>query len=166
MGIMSRFFDERGRFFGKVNVIDLLVLLVIVAVVILAAVRFRDASVETIPVRITLSLEKARQAVADALDIKGTVTDDGGTVLGQVDKVTVAPTREEFMTQADELKAFDSPIYSDISIEVLGEGVVSGSSVRVGNSPIRVGKRITVLGSGFEIQTTILGVVWGEEAIK
>ena len=163
---MSRFIDERGRIFGKVNVVDILVLLIIVAVVILAAVRFKDASVDTVPVRITLSLERARQATVDALDVKGTVTDDGGTVLGQVQDVTVTPTKEQFMTQADELKAFDSPIFSDVMIAVLGEGVVSGSSVRVGGVPIRVGKRITLLGPGFEIQTTILDAVWGEEAVQ
>jgi hypothetical protein len=29
-----------------------------------------------------------------------------------------------------------------------------------------VGKRITLLGPGFEIQTTILDAVWGEEAVQ
>lgn len=163
---MSRFLDERGRILGKVNIVDILVLLVIVAVVILAAVRFKDASVDTVPVRVTFAVEKARAVVVDGLDIKGTVTDDGGTAFGLVQEVTVSPTSEEFLTGTDELKEFASPIYRDLSIEVLGQGVVSGSSVRVGSVPIRVGKRVTLVGIGFEIQTTILSVVWGEEAVQ
>lgn len=166
MVAMSRFLDERGRILGKLNIIDILVLLVIVAVVILAAVRFKDASVDTVSVRVTFAVEKARAVIVDGLDIKGAVTDDGGTSFGQVQEVTIAPTREEFLTGTDELKSFDSPIYSDVSIEVLGQGVVSGSSVRIESVPIRVGKRVMLVGIGFEIPTTILSVVWGEEAVK
>jgi hypothetical protein len=166
MVAMSRFLDERGRILGKVNIVDILVLLVIVAVVVLAAVRFKDASVETVPVRVNFALEEAPAATVAALDVKGTVTDDGGTTFGQVQQVTSAPTREEFLTGTDELKAFDSPIYSDVNIEVLGRGVASGSSVRIGSVPIRVGKKVTLIGAGFEIETTILSVVWGEEATK
>jgi len=88
------------------------------------------------------------------------VTDDGGTTFGQVQKVTAAPTREESLTSTNELKAFDSPIYDDVTIEVLGQGVVSGSSVRVGSVPILVGKRVMLIGTGFEISTTIQSVVW------
>lgn len=163
---MSRLLDERGRILGKVNIVDILVLLVIVAVVILAAVRFRDASVDTVPVRVVFTVEEAQAVAVATLDIKGTVKDDGGTVFGQVQQVTVAPTREEFLTSTDELKAFDSPIYSDVNIEVLGQGVVTGSSVRIGSVPVGVGREVTLVGAGFEFKTTILSVVWGEEATK
>ncbi len=163
---MSRFLDERGRILGKVNIIDALVLLVIVGVVVLATVRFKDATVDTVPVRVSFAAERVQSAQLAALDIEGTVTDDGGTAFGKVQEVMVTPTREEFFTGADELKAFDSPIFSDVSIEVLGEGVVSGSSVRIGSVPMRVGKRVTLVGAGFEIATVIRSVVWGEEATK
>jgi hypothetical protein len=83
-----------------------------------------------------------------------------------VQEVAVAPSREELLTGTGELKVFDSPIFSDVVVEVLGQGVVSGSSVRVGSVPIRVGKRIKLIGVGFEVETTILSVVWGEEATK
>jgi hypothetical protein len=166
MVAMSRFLDERGRILGKVNIIDLLVLLVIVAVVILAAVRFKDASLDTVPVRVNFIVGEVRAAEVAALKVEGVVTDDGGTVFGQVQEVAVAPSREEMLTGTGELKVFDSPIFSDVVVEVLGQGVVSGSSVRVGSVPIRVGKRIKLIGVGFEVETTILSVVWGEEATK
>ncbi len=163
---MSRFLDERGRFFGKVNVIDLLVLLVIIAVVVFAVVRMTGGSSETVPVRVTYTVEAVRQASVDALQAKGEVTDDGGTVLGKVEEVVVTPTLEEFLTPDGELKAFESPVFSDVSIVVLGEGRVSGSTVRIGSVPMRVGKKVTLVGTGYEVQTVIMGVVWGEEAAK
>ena len=66
---MSRFLDERGRIFGKVNIIDILVLLVIVAVVVLAVVRLKTGVFETVPVRVTYTLEKsADRRCVSALD--------------------------------------------------------------------------------------------------
>ncbi len=46
---MGRFIDERGRIFGKVNIVDILVILVIVAVVVFAVVRFTGTSSASVP---------------------------------------------------------------------------------------------------------------------
>jgi hypothetical protein len=159
---MSRFLDERGRIFGKVNVVDLLVLLVIVAVVAFAAVRMTGGSSKPI--------EEVRQAtvdvLTDALQSRATVRDDGGTVLGKVVDVVPTPTVEESMTAEGEVKAVNSPVFSDVDIVVQGEGRQSGSTVRIGSVPIRVGKKVTLVGTKFEVQTVIMGVISGEEALK
>lgn len=167
---MSRFLDERGRILGKVNVVDLLVLLVIVAVVVFAVVRTTGGSSTTVPVKVTFTVEEVRQATVSALleavEDKSVVRDDGGTVLGKVTAVSPRPTQEEFLTPDGELKAFESPVFSDVDIMVLGDGRISGSTVRVGSVPMRVGKKVTLVGSGFEVQTVIMGVTWGEEAAQ
>lgn len=163
---MSRFLDERGRFFGKVNVVDLVVLLVIIAVVVFAVVRTAGGSSTTVPVKITYTVEEVRGATVDALEAGGTVRDDGGTVLGEVVRVSVRPTLEEYMTPAGELKAFESPVFSDVDIVVVGEGRLSASTVRIGSVPMRVGKKVTLVGPGFEVQTVIMDVLWGEEAAE
>jgi hypothetical protein len=167
---MSRFLDERGRIFGKVNVVDLLVLLVIVAVVAFAAVRMTGGSSKPIPVKVTYTVEEVRQAtvdvLTDALQSRATVRDDGGTVLGKVVDVVPTPTVEESMTAEGEVKAVNSPVFSDVDIVVQGEGRQSGSTVRIGSVPIRVGKKVTLVGTKFEVQTVIMGVISGEEALK
>ena len=163
---MSRFLDDRGRLFGKVNIVDLLVLLVIIAVVVFAVVRMTGTSSKTVPVRVTYVVEAVRQASVDALQAKGTVTDDGGTELGKVQDVTVTPTLVEVPTADGQLKAVESPVFNDVSIVVLGQGRVAGSTVRIGSVPMRVGKKVTLVGTGYEVQTVIMGVVWGDEAAK
>jgi hypothetical protein len=170
MGAMSRILDERGRFFGKVNVVDLVVLLVIIAVVVFALVRSTGDTSAAIPVKVTYRVEEIRQATVTRLEAKvstkGTVRNDGGTVLGEVVGVTVRPTMKEYMAPAGNLEAFESPVFSDVDIVVLGEGHLSASTVRIGNVPIRVGKKVTLIGAGFEVQTVIMDVLWGEEATK
>jgi len=161
---MSRFLDERGRFFGKVNVVDVVVLLVIVAVVVFAVVRTTGGSSTPVPVKVTYTVEGVREATVNALEAQGTVRDEGGTVLGEVVGVSARPTLVESMTPSGELKAFESPVFNDVDIVVLGEGRVSGSTVRIGSVPMRVGKKVTLIGPGFEVQTVIMDVLWGEAA--
>lgn len=167
---MARFLDERGRIFGKVNVVDILVLLVIIAVVVFAVVRFTGASSEVVPLKVTYTVEQVRRATVDALDgsvqVKGTVRDEGGTVLGTVEDVVVRPTQAEYMTPQGQLEAFDSPIFNDVDIVVRGEGSKSGSTLRIGSVPMRVGRKITLIGPGFEVQSVIMKVLWGQEALK
>ena len=57
---MSRFLDERGRIFGKVNVVDILVLLVIVAVIVFAVMRLTGSSSVTVPVAVVYTVEEVR----------------------------------------------------------------------------------------------------------
>ena len=167
---MSRFLDERGRIFGKVNVVDILVLLVIIGVVVFAVMRMTGGSSTTVPVRVTYTVEAVRQATVDALrksvKVKGTVRDDGGTRLGTVQDLVVTPTLEEFVTPDGNLEEFESPIFSDVSIAVLGKARVSGETVRIGSVPMRVGHKVTLIGTGYEVQSVIMGVVWDPEAVK
>jgi len=165
---MSRFLDERGRIFGKVNIVDLVVLLVIAAVVVFAVVRMTGDSSETIPVSVTYAVEEVRQATVDALtdavDIEAVVRDDGGTVLGTVVAVSPTPSLEEHLMPDGELKVHESSVFNDIEIVLLGDGTVSNSTIRIGNVPMRVGKKVTLIGSGFEVQTVIMKVAWDETA--
>jgi hypothetical protein len=167
---MGRLLDERGRIFGKVNVVDILVPLVIVAVIVFALVRFTGATSESVPLRVTYTVEQVRQATVNAIQksvpVNATVRDEGGTVLGRVLQIEARPTQEEYITPEGELKAFDSPIYSDVDIVVRGEGSLSRDTLRIDSVPMVVGRKVTLRGSGFEVQSVIMDVRWGEEAAQ
>lgn len=159
---MSRFLDERGRIFGTVNVVDLLVLLVIAAVVVFAVVRTTGDTSKTFPVEVTYTVQEVRQATVDALlkavDAKARVRDDGGTTLGNVVGVTPRPTVKESLTAEGGLVSSESPVFSDIDIVVAGDATESNSTVYVGAVPMRVGKKVTLVGTGFEVLTVIMQV--------
>ncbi len=156
---MSRFLDERGRIFGKVNVVDILVLLVIVAVIVFAVMRLTGSSSVTVPVAVVYTVEEVRaptvEAIMAQLEKGGIVTDEGGTVLGRMQDAEVIPTQEEHLTSLDQLEKFDSPILSNIDITVVGKGNVSNGTVRIGSVPLLVGGKITIRGPSYEVQTTI-----------
>jgi hypothetical protein len=162
MVAMSRFIDERGRIFGKVNVVDILVLLVIVAVIVFAVMRMTGSSSQTVLVTVVYTVEQVRaptvQAVTAQLEAEGIVTDDTGTVLGRMQAAEVLPTEVEYLTSSDTLEKFESPVFSNINITVAGQGHISNGGARIGSVPVLVGKKVTIRGATFEVVTTITGV--------
>jgi hypothetical protein len=165
--VLRRVLDDRGRLFGRVNIIDLVVLVVILAVVVFAAVRLTDGgSVETVPVRVTFVDRGVHQSLVAGLQSKGTVRDQGGNVIGEVQSVEATPSIEEFLTTEGVLKVFTSATQSDVTFVVVGQGTVSDSSVHIGRLAARVGADVKLIGPGYEAQTTITNIVWGAEALK
>jgi hypothetical protein len=164
---LRRVLDDRGRLFGKVNIVDLVVLVVIVAIVVFAAVRLTGGrAVETVPVKVTFVELKVDQALVAGLQGKGTVRDTGGNVIGKVQSVQVTPSIDELLTTDGEFKAFASSTQSDVTFVVLGDGTVSDSTAHIGRLAARVGAEVRLIGPGYEAQTTIASVVWGAEALK
>jgi len=102
---MSRIIDERGRIFGKVNVVDILVFLVIVAVIVFAITRLTGTSAQTVPVTVEYTMEQVREAtvvaVGNAAKKGDRVKDDSGTFLGEIAEIRVTPTEEEYFTSED-----------------------------------------------------------------
>jgi hypothetical protein len=170
MVAMSRFIDERGRIFGKVNIVDILVLLVIVAVVVFAVVRLTGGGSSTIPVKVSFTVKELRNSEADRLQQNwqagGTLTDEGGTVLGKIVSVTVSDLKEEYLTSTDQLQEFDSPVFSDLTVVVLGEGRVSNNSARIGSVSVLVGDKVVLLGGKSKGTSLVSDLKWGPEALK
>jgi hypothetical protein len=166
---LGRVLDDRGRLFGKVNIVDLIVLVVIAAVVVFAAVRFAgggDSTVQTVPVKVSFTDTRVDQSLVPGMQGKGTVKDQVGNVIGEVTSVQVVPSPEQILTNQDELKIFLSTTKSDITFVVVGEGTLSDSTIHLGRIAARVGAEVKLIGPGYEAQTTIVDVVWGAEALK
>ena len=167
---MSRFLDERGRIFGKVNIVDILVLLVIVAVVVFAVVRVSGGGTNTIPVKVTFTVEAVRSDDVAAIEVKwqpgGTVSNDTGTVLGTLETITTNATREEFFNSKDVLQKVDSLIYSDVVVVVSGQGQASSGVVRIGTVAVNIGDKVIISSHGCNKQAVVGDVLWGPEALK
>ena len=168
---MGRFLDERGRIFGKVNVVDILVLLAVVAVVVFAVTRFAGGEADTIPVKVTFRAEAIRNSDAEALEaawqLGRRMTDESGrVVLGTIQQVEVTKTPVEYVTPEGDIKSFESTILSDVTAVVMGEGHVSHGLVRIGGVFVTGGERVIIAAGGQTRMTLVATVVWGEAAVR
>ena len=156
---MSRLLDGRGRIFGLVNVVDVIVLILIVAVVVFALVRTSGETSKTFPIVVTYTVEEVRQATVGplvaAMQAKATVRDDGGTVLGTVEQATVAPVQEEVPTAQGEVNIVESPLFRIVDLRVRGQATRNGAGYRIGSLAIHIGQKVNVVGPKFMVQATV-----------
>jgi hypothetical protein len=163
---MVRIIDSRGRLFGKVNIVDLVVLLVILAVVVFAVVRVTTNSVETVPVRMTLLVRSLDNRLLEPFKVGLEVRDRMAQSLGTVTAVDIQRSRVELVTPTGELKTFDSELRSDVSLVVAATGTVDESAVHVGGTAVRVGASLSITGPGYETVAVVTEVVWGADATQ
>jgi hypothetical protein len=163
---MSRLLDDRGRLFGKINIIDILVVLLIVAVGVFIFLRVQGTGTQLVGVRTTFAVEKVRSFTADAIYAKVTegdnVRDESGSLLGTLVSKKVQPSKVEFGDSAGNAVTSESKTFFDVVLEVTGTGQKSSDTVRVEGTTLAVGKLLTLKGRGFEVKATIWSVETGQ----
>ena len=163
---MADFLDDRGHLFGKVNVVDLVVLLLILALVGFAYARFSGGGTAEEPYRLVVSVERVRQATVDELEAAVEVGEDvyteTGAYLGKVKDRTVSPVPLDATvlpaspTGEVEGATVDSGVFFDVILTIEGEAVRSSNGYSIGGTPLRTGKVLTLVGGGFEVRSTVL----------
>jgi hypothetical protein len=156
---MSRLIDDRGRLFGKISLIDLLVLLLIVAVGVFAYGRVRGTAYTQTGILTTLTIEKVKDPTVYVINKGDVVHDDAGSLIGTVvEQPAVVRTPLEFGDLQGNAHESPSQVYWDINVKIKGQGQVSKSVYRIGGTRLSVGKPLTMLGPRYEVKTTITGV--------
>jgi hypothetical protein len=163
---MSPFIDDRGRLFGRVSVVDIIVLLLIVAVAAFAWGRFAGDQAKIKDYRMVLYVASIRDPTVTQSNEGDKVRDDTGAVLGRIEKVDLAATPTEVPTAAGGLRRQPSPVFQQIVITIKGQAQVSGphgqETVMVGGTVLRAGTSLVLVGPGgshnYEVKTVINSV--------
>jgi Domain of unknown function (DUF4330) len=163
---MSPFIDDRGRLFGRVSVVDIIVLLLIVAVAAFAWGRFAGDQAKIKDYRLVLYVASIRDPTVTQSNEGDKVRDDTGAVLGRIEKVDLAGTPTEVPTAAGDLREKPSPVFQQIVITIKGQAQVSGphgqETVMVGGTVLRAGTSLVLVGPGgshnYEVKTVINSV--------
>jgi hypothetical protein len=165
---MVRLIDDRGRLFGKINVVDILVLLVIVALAVFVALRGTDevGAPESVPVKITFVIQPTDPRMLDAYTALGPLKDMSGRTIGTIEKAEIsqlAPVQFSGKGWEFDLKV---PVAPDVVFVVSGQGYLAGDSVHVGALAARVGANIQLVGPGWEGYAQIVKVDRGAAATE
>ncbi|MBP3361980.1 MAG: DUF4330 domain-containing protein [Clostridia bacterium] len=103
-----------GKIFGKINIIDLLVIIVLIAAI--AGIGYRLLGARSAEVRdmqnfeYVVRVDNIRQQTAQALEKKGKVYADKNNVeTGEIVSVTVQPYKQEAITTKGEQKFAETP---------------------------------------------------------
>ena len=168
--------DEKGRLFGKINIVDLIVILVIVIAAVVVGMKFLGGgngnsaiNPNKTPVRYTVLVEGVQPEVYENIQkyIPGQLMASGELLDGYVTGVTPVEGRVHTATvnTADgtlEIPVNEGKLDLIFTIEC---NVVNSITTEIGTQEVRVGKTHTVKTDKFElINGIILDCDWGEDA--
>lgn len=142
--------DDKGRLFKKINLIDLLIILIILAAGVFLFNKFQKANIviplaKQEPVAITFIIESLPEYAADNVEINDPVTDKvTSAYLGKVTKVEKLPDRSYAPDQDGKYVRSSKEGYCSLEFTVEGTGVFNGKVVNIGNTNYYVYRDTTV----------------------
>ena len=167
--------DEKARLFGKINIVELLVILVIVIAAAVLGVKFLKpggsgaiggGSAGT-HVTYTVLVENVQPEVYENVQkyIPSTLMASGELLDGQVTSVTAAPHEDVVSVDTTdgtvELPADKDLLDLTFTVEC---NVSNAITTEIGTQEVRVGKNHIVKTNKFELTGVVTDCTWGDEA--
>ncbi len=153
--------DKKGKILGLINIIDLLVILLVVAVVGRFTMKQnqRSAGVVTRNIEVVLHVKEVRDATADVIEV-GDIVKETKTngVLGKVTNVRVEPSDTLVETADGKVVVYPNPVYKDIYITVLGSGSAGENAIVLGSNEIRVGTTLQLKTNLYSVTSTVMKI--------
>ena len=169
--------DEKGRLFGKINIVDLLVVLVIVIAAVVLGVKFLGGGGTSAinpaktPVRYTVLVQGVEPEVYENIQkyIPGQLMASGEMLDGYITAVEPVEGRARTATVDAADGTLEIPV-NDGKMDLLFTiecNVVNPVTTEIGTQEVRVGKTHTVKTNRIElVNGIILDCLWGEDAVN
>ncbi len=168
--------DEKGRLFGKINIVDLLVILVVIIAAVVLGMKFLKPGSSgavgggstTTHVEYTVLVESVQPAVYESIKenyIPSTLMASGELLDGQVTAVEAKPHGGDITvsTSGDTVALTADKGLLDLTFTVECN-VANPITTELGTQEVRVGKSHILKTDKFELNGVILDCTWSENA--
>ncbi|WP_048600533.1 DUF4330 domain-containing protein [Rubeoparvulum massiliense] len=157
--------DEKGKLFGLVNIVDLLIVVVVLGLA--AGVYYKvtqsNRVVETVPVTLTLLAEEIRQPTVDAIAIGDDAYDwESNGYFGKVVDKQVTPAIAYVETADGRVVKAEIPDKYNLTVTIEGSGVYQSRGVVIGGRDWKVGNTLVLKTQKSSVKTTVIGLVQPE----
>ena len=162
--------DKNGKLFGKINIIDLIAILIVVVAIVGIAIRFIGTAAENVRNHATFSykvkIDDVRIYTVDALSKKGIATDKHGNVIGEIVNIEYKEKEEQVIGEDGKAVMTKVPEKYTVVIEFRADGKESESGYFVGeNTELSVGSTIEMSTKYANCSGKIIEVVKYENSI-
>jgi hypothetical protein len=155
--------DEKGKLFGKINIIDIAILLIIIGVGFFAVEYFlpsKDKGAVNRKINYEIELLQSTREFADMVKLGDEIRESiKGDYLGKIVKTEIRPSSIiTANTQEGRFIKTELPSMYDVIITLEADGLETEKSITAENQEIKVGKRVFVKGKGYAGSGYILAI--------
>lgn len=163
--------DEKGKVFGKLNILDLFFILILLVVIIGAGVYFtrgKQTDTQTLPVTYTLEIQNRDAAYFEHVKVGERVTDGvTKTYMGKIAGFSKQPS--QVLTQADDTLLLSHPEGRyDGYVVIEADAEVSYPDISVGdqNGTLKIGKSMALRSESLAMRGYIVAIDYDEELLE
>ncbi len=154
--------DEKGRLFGKVNIVDLIIVIIVLAAAAFIGMRLFGPESEianTEKVRITMFCEESPVYVTDQLEAGCEAWDaENQVTLGVLQSWTLGDSKSAVTDEKGEVVEISRSGYHSVTLVCEGEGVVGSHGVTIGNALYAIGQSASVYFGDCKLFLDISGI--------
>ncbi len=164
--------DEKGKLFGKLNIVDLVVVVVIVAIVATVVVRFTSSKLNANGLNpatpdqycyITAYSSLQVPEVAEALKVGDHIVNSGKYTDAEIVDIKVEPAAYVGVNSEGEAVYSEHPLWKDITVVIREKIDPSNVTIKVGGQEARVGYSYIIKTQTVEANAKIRGVEFRDE---
>ena len=154
--------DQKGKLFGKINLIDFIIILILVALVATVAVRVMHNRTQTSneqKVHITFYTEEVPDYVPKAM-VKGAPCSDAteNTDLGKLESFEAAEPLGYVTDTNGEVEAVQRAGYNSLTFDTLASGEIVDQGVKINGTVYSIGQSLTVYAGKTKVYCKIRGI--------
>ncbi|TYP57819.1 DUF4330 domain-containing protein [Thermosediminibacter litoriperuensis] len=153
--------DKKGRLFGLINIIDLMVILLIVAVAGRFALKAQQRPVGSAEkkIEVVLLVKDVRDATASVIK-EGDIVRETKTnnLLGKITKVEVRPAETLVNTADGRVVSVPNPVLKDVYVTLEGSGTAGENAIVIGGTEIRIGTVLQIKTNIYSVVATVMGI--------
>lgn len=161
-----KFIDERGRFFGLLNIVDIAIIIIVLLVVgvggmyVLKKKNVDSVEQATRPMSYTVEFQHLNQATIEAVK-KGQQVFNSSTsaYLGVIEDFKVVPQKAVIAnTTLGVYEEHQIPGEMTLYLTIKGNGSDNARSIVIENHTVKVGKQLNVKGKGYAFPGYIVDI--------
>lgn len=155
-----RLIDEKGKLFGIINIVDLLVILVALLIVAGAAYKFLAPTATTPPttVRLEVLLPAVHPETAAMIRVGDRLVAGASYVPVTIKDVRVEPALTTETDAAGRRVIARDPFFKDVYVTLEGQTSIPAAQIKMGAQEIRAGREFFVKSLTYELKGTIVKV--------
>lgn len=152
--------DEKGKVFGLINIVDLIILMLVLLVAAGAAYKFTNKSAQgkNVTVEFQVMIPHVRPELAQAIKVGDKMVQGGNYTNVMVKDVQLKPGYSiNIDARGQRVESYD-PYLKDVYVTNEGATVLSSAAITMGGQEVRVGKEYYVKSRDYEFKGTVTKV--------